>query len=113
MPLQREWENSHVRPEDGALLHRMGRLRYEPESECEHTEDVYQIIVDGVVVAVEHHRRSPAHRSYRQEQARTLFMEAGLGDVRLFSGLSYQPVRREDDLFTVMGVRALGQTDSD
>ena len=94
-----------VRPEDGATIRRIARSRYDPATECEHSEDVYQVIMDGSVVAEETHHRSPATRSYTQAQARALFERAGLVDVQLYSGFSFEPVRPEDGLFTVLGQR--------
>ncbi len=105
-PLEFAWEQSAVRPEDGATIRRVGRSRYDPTLELEHTEDQYQVIIDGKVVAEELHRRSPATRSYTQAQARALFERAGLVDVELFSGFSGEPVKPEDTLFTVVGSRA-------
>ena len=84
----------------------MGRSRYDPTLELEHTEDQYQVIIDGQVVAEELHRRSPATRSYTQAQARALFERAGLVDVELYSGFSGEPVKPEDTLFTAVGSRA-------
>jgi hypothetical protein len=105
-PLEFEWEQSAVRPEDGATIRRVGRSRYDPTLELEHTEDQYQVIVDGTVVAEEWHRRSPATRSYTQAQARALFEVAGLVDVELYSGFTFEPVKAEDTMFTIKGSRA-------
>lgn len=105
MPLQREWEAARMRERDGAMLHRMGRIWYEPQTECEHTEDLYQVVMNGEVVAMEHHRRSPANRSYTQTQARKLFTEAGFVDVQVVRGFTHEAVSGEELLFTVIGVR--------
>lgn len=105
MPLSREWENVATRGEDGALLHRMGRVWYDPKTECEHTEDLYQVILGGEVVAAEHHRRSPAARSYTQEQVRALFEETGFGEITLQRGFSGEAARGDENLFVVMGVK--------
>lgn len=102
MPLQREWENACVRDSDGALLQRMGRVWYEPESECEHTEDLYQVLVDGEVMASEHHRRSPANRSYTQVQARTLLEDAGFKAIQVKSGFSHEVAVPSEHLFTLI-----------
>lgn len=103
MPLAREWENARIR-EDGALLQRMGRVWYDPQSACEHTEDLYQVLVAGEIVAAEHHRRSPASRSYTQDQARALFEGAGFSDIRLYCGFTGELASDDDILFTVVGV---------
>ena len=105
-PLEIAWEQAAVRPEDGATIRRLGRSRYDPLLELEHTEDQYQVIIDGQVVATELHRRSPATRAYTQAQARGLFERAGLVEVALYSGFSSEPVKPADTLFTVVGRRA-------
>ncbi len=69
MPLMAEWEKVAVREEDGAVLQRMGRVWYELDNECEHTEDLYQLFLEDQLICAEHHRRSPAARSYTQLQA--------------------------------------------
>ena len=105
-PLHSEWEQSATRPEDGANVRRVGRTRYDPIDACEHEESLYQIIVDGNVVAEERHVRSPATRSYDQAGARALFERAGFVDVALHSGFTFEPAVPEDSLFTVIGRRA-------
>ena len=104
-PLESTWEKSAVRPEDGATIRREAYARYDPNTELEHTEDLYQVIVDGNVVAEERHQRSPATRSYTQSQARALFERAGFVDVQLYSGFSFEPVKPDDGLFVVVGRR--------
>jgi ubiquinone/menaquinone biosynthesis C-methylase UbiE len=105
MPVVREWENAHLRETDGALLQRMGRVWYDPNDGCEHTEDLYQVIVDGLVVAAEHHRRSPASRSYTQVEARQLFARAGFSDVEVWRGFTQSDASCDDLLFTQIGIR--------
>ena len=104
-PLESEWEKSTLRPQDGATVHRAARSRYDPEIECEHTEDLYQVIVEGKVIEEELHRRSPATRNYIQSQARSLFERAGFSHVAVYSRFSFEPVKPEDNIFTVIGRR--------
>jgi ubiquinone/menaquinone biosynthesis C-methylase UbiE len=104
-PLETEWEKTAVRAEDGATFRRVARSRYDPTSECEDTEDLYQMIVDGKVVAEETHRRSPATRSYTQAQARALFEGAGFSSVTLRSEFTFAAAKPEDTLFTVVAQR--------
>lgn len=104
-PLESEWEASEQRTQDGATVRRVARSRYDPEIECEHTEDLYQVILDGEAVEEELHRRSPATRSYTQRQARQLFENAGFMELELYSGFSFEPVKPDDSLFTVIGRR--------
>ncbi|MCC6453858.1 MAG: class I SAM-dependent methyltransferase [Caldilineaceae bacterium] len=105
LPLQREWENVRIREEDGAMLQRMGRVWYDPKDACEHTEDLYQVLIAGELVAVEHHRRSPASRSYTQEQARALFEDAGFREIHVVGGFTQRPATAGDMLFTLLGVK--------
>jgi len=102
--LESTWEKSAERP-DGAIIRRVARARYDPVTACEHTEDLYQVLVDGRVVAEEQHRRSPATRSYTQAGARALFQQAGFADVRLYSEFTHEPVRPADTLFTIVARR--------
>lgn len=104
-PLESEWEKSVARPEDGAVVRRVARSRYDPAEECEHTEDLYQVLVNGRVAAEERHRRSPATRSYTLAQASALLAGAGLVDVQVHSGFTFEPARPEDGLFVVSGRR--------
>ena len=101
-PLHQSWEKSAVRTGDGATFRREVTNRYEPEKEIEHTQDLYQLIVDGQVVAEELHQRSPATRSYNQAQARNLFDGIGFASVTLYSGFTFEQVKPEDNLFTVL-----------
>lgn len=107
-PLEAAWEKTAVRPEDGVKFRRVARSRFDPASQCEDTEDLYQKISGGQVVAEEIHRRSPATRSYSQAQAAALFARAGLQNIQLFSEFTLEPVKPEDTLFTILGQKAQG-----
>lgn len=104
-PLDSEWEHSAVRPEDGATIRRIARSRYDPASACESTVDIYQLLKEEVVVEEEVHRRAPATRSYTQQQARDLFAQHGFSEIQLYSEFTFEPVKPEDSLFTVVGRR--------
>ena len=101
-PLEFEWEQSAVREQDGVKFRRVIKSRYDPNSRYEHTEDIYQMIVDEKVTAEERFRRSPATVSYDQTQVRDLFERAGFGDVHLYSQFTLEPVKEEDNVFTVL-----------
>jgi SAM-dependent methyltransferase len=94
-----------VRPEDGALVRRWSRSRYDLVAQLEHTEDRYEVRRDDTLIASELHARSPATRWYTQEQARALYHQAGLVNVHLLSRFSHQPASDEDTLFTILGTR--------
>jgi ubiquinone/menaquinone biosynthesis C-methylase UbiE len=106
-PLETDWEPSgeHIRPEDGALVRRWSRNRYDPAGQLEHTEDRYEVSLNGEVIAREHHRRSPATRAYSQEQAVRLYREAGFGDMQVYHEFSFEPATAGDALFTIVGTR--------
>lgn len=106
--LPTEWEQTAIRADDGATFRRMGRYWYEPERECSHTEDRYQVLMDGNVVAEEAHRRSPATRSYRQDQARSAFESSGFNPIEIYSAFTFEPVKAEDTVFTLVGHKAGG-----
>jgi ubiquinone/menaquinone biosynthesis C-methylase UbiE len=102
-PLESEWEQVAVRERDGVTFRRVSHTRYDPQIEFEHTEDFYQKIVDDQVIAEERHQRSPATRSYRPAQIKTIFEEAGYKNIQLFSEFSFDPIKPEDQVFIVMG----------
>lgn len=108
-PLDTGWELSgeKERPEDGAVVRRWSRVRYDPQTRLEHTEDRYQVTLNGEVVAEEHHQRSPATRDYTAGEAVQLYQQAGFEEIQVVSGFSkdFEPVKPEDWIVTVIGKR--------
>jgi len=104
-PLEFDWIRvaEAQRPEDGATVRRWTRARFDPETQLDHEEDRYELIVDGNVVHTEHDARSPATREYRLDQALRLYEDAGLRDVRATSGFTFAPASPDDDVFCVFG----------
>ncbi|HLB50430.1 MAG TPA: class I SAM-dependent methyltransferase [Anaerolineales bacterium] len=104
-PLHGEWKQTgeKVRPEDGALARRWSRADYDLENQLEHTEDRYELSLNGEVIAAEHHRRSPATRWYTHPQATRLYGETGLTDICLFSEFTHNPASEADQMFCVLG----------
>jgi ubiquinone/menaquinone biosynthesis C-methylase UbiE len=102
-PLESEGEKTAVREEDGARFRRVVHSRFDPTIECEHTEDLYQKIVGDKVIAEELHQRSPATRSYSQSQIKELFERVGFQNIQLFSEFTFDAVKPEDSLFTIIG----------
>lgn len=105
-PLDSQWEKIATRPEDGAVFRRLARSHYDPLSECEDTDDLYQLILAGEVVREETHRRAPATRSYSQDQARRLFEGIGFARVMLYHEFTFEPVKPEDTLFSVVAQKS-------
>jgi len=104
-PLESEFVREVVRPEDGATIRRWQYSRFHPETESEDTIDRYEIIRDGKVITSEEHQQSPGTRSYTQEQAVTLYQQAGFKDIQVFSEFTFEPVKRTDTVFSILGVK--------
>jgi hypothetical protein len=71
----------------------------------EHTEDRYEILRHGAVIATETHRRSPATRWYTQEQVVRLYQAAGFTTITLFHGFTHEPATEHDTLFSALGLK--------
>jgi len=102
-PLENEDTDEAIRPEDGATVRRWSYTRFDPATELEHTIDRYEIIKDGQVIQTEEHHQSPATRSYTQEQAINLYKQAGFKEILVFSGFTFEPVKPEDTIFSIIG----------
>lgn len=108
-PLENDWTltGEATRPEDGLLARRWSRSSFDPATELEHTEDRYELLrlehTHSEIIASEHHRRSPATRSYTQQQAIDLYQAAGFTEIQLRRQFSPQPVDADDTLFSVIG----------
>jgi ubiquinone/menaquinone biosynthesis C-methylase UbiE len=94
-----------ARPEDGATVRRWMRVKYDVPNQLEHTENRYEVLRDGEVIASEHHVRSPATRWYTQEQAANLYKEAGFTAIRLFREFTHEPASETDTTFSILGTR--------
>lgn len=105
-PLISEMEKVSTSNQDGVKFRRVSKSFYNPESECEDTQDLYQMIVGDKVVLEETHRRFPATRSYTQLQAKALFNRAGFQNIKLFSEFTFEPAKPDDALFVIFGEKA-------
>jgi SAM-dependent methyltransferase len=94
-----------VRPSDGATFRRRSRATFDMAQQLEGTEDEYQQVQDGRVLAAEAHARSPATRWYTQAQAAALLQAAGFTAVRLTRGFTPEPAGPEDTLFCALATR--------
>ncbi len=92
-------------PVDGALVQRWIRYRYDIDNQLEHTEDRYDVLREGEVIASQYHARSPATRWYTQEQATELYKQAGFTNIRVTHELTSEPALEGDTLFCVFGAR--------
>ncbi|MCX6046967.1 MAG: class I SAM-dependent methyltransferase [Chloroflexi bacterium] len=105
-----EWQKEVIRPNDGAIVRRWSRSRFDLVNQLEHTEDRYDVVVNGEVVASESLSRSPATRGYTQEQVVKLYEIAGFTNIRLYHGFSFEPATAQDSLFPVLGTKPLGNS---
>lgn len=101
-----EWQQEVTRPEDGAIVRRWSRSTIDRVNQLEHTEDRYDVIVNGEVVASESLSRSPATLIYTQEQVVKLMESAGFTNVHVCSGFTRQPATPTDAVFTVLGTKS-------
>jgi len=106
-PLETPWHQSgeKIRPSDGVVVRRWSYNRFDPETQLEHTEDRYEVIRDGEVVASEHHVQSPATREYSQQQALQLYEKAGFKQIVMYKGFTRIPASAEDWIFTIVGTK--------
>lgn len=102
-----EWQlvAEQQRPQDGLLVRRWLKSTYDPETQLEDTEDRYELVKDGEVVATELHTRSPATRGYALDQIMEMLETAGFREVQAVSGFSEEAASPEDSLFCVFGTR--------
>jgi len=100
---ERELEREQVR-EDGAIVRRRLVSRYDPETQLEDTDDRYEVIVDGEIVAQERHVRAPATRAYTLDQAVELCESIGLTIDRVLDGFTEEPYAG-GEIFTIVARR--------
>jgi hypothetical protein len=93
------------RPEDGALIRRSQRVRYDLERQTEDTEDRYEVIVDGATVQEEQRLCAPATRWYTYEQSLATVERAGFVDVHAVREFTREPASPSDHIWTVFGIR--------
>ena len=91
--------------DDGAIVRWTGWSRYNAETKMEDTHDTWEILRDGVMIESEIHNQTPATLSYTQEEAKALFEEAGFKDIQMYSEFTFEPVKPDDTLFTLVGVK--------
>ena len=104
-PLESEFTREATRPEDGATVRRMSWSRFNPETQMEDTRDTWEVIKDGQVIESEVHEQAPATRSFTQAEAVELFEQAGFKNIQVLSGFTFEPVKPEDTLFSMIGIK--------
>ena len=94
-----------IRPEDGATVRRWSHSWCEPAKQWWHTEDRFEVELNGVIIAQEEHRQSPEVRWYSQADATQLFQEVGFTSIQLFRDFELNPASADDRNFTIFGVK--------
>jgi hypothetical protein len=109
-PTETDWmqDGEKVQPEEGTVIRRWSRARYDPEKQLEHTETRFEKILEGDIIHSEYHSRSPATRWYTQNQARELYLQAGFKELQFFSEFSREPAQPGDRIFCVVGSKPAG-----
>ena len=90
---------------DGAVIRRSTKSAFDIAEKLEHTEDLYEVMINGTVVDSEHHQRSPATRGYSQAEAVALYKEAGFTDNEVLRAWAFEPAGPDDGTFVVLGDR--------
>lgn len=104
-PLEGEYTREVARPADGATIRRQSFYRFDSATDFEHVIERYEIVRDGQVMSSEEHHQSPATRSYTQSQAISLYTEAGFEDIQVFHEFTFEPVKPDDMLFSILGFK--------
>ena len=106
-PLDTGWELlfGKPRPEDSAIVRSWTREWREPEHQLWHSEQRFEVELDGKMIQADHQRRSPEGRWYTQAQAIQLFRDAGFANIQLFHEFTHEPARDSDKLFCALGVK--------
>jgi len=99
-------EAEAIRPSDGALVRRWWRCWYDIPERLQHTEDRYEIIVDGEIIASETYVRSPALTWFPPAEALAMLEEAGFVNVYGVHDFTDEPVRDDDTSYVVFGMKA-------
>lgn len=94
-----------VRPEDNVLVRRSGWSRYNPETKMESTYDTWELVKDGVIIESHIYDQSPAAISYTREEAVAFFEQAGFKDIQVYSEFTFEPVKPDDTLYTILGIK--------
>lgn len=106
-PAAEEWEvvEEAIRPADGSTIRRWFRCTYDVENRLQHTEDRYEIILDGEIVQVDSFSSSPFLTWYTVPEAIGLLTAAGFSDVGAHGDFTFTPAAADETSFIVYGVK--------
>jgi SAM-dependent methyltransferase len=106
--LTASYDRSHTAEaplEDGTIVRRTGREAFDPATGLESTDDLYEVLRDGIVVRSERHVRDPATRAWREDEVAALCEEAGFVEVEWFANFTRAAHQPGDEVFTVVARR--------
>jgi SAM-dependent methyltransferase len=103
-PEDETWTREAALP-DGRVVRRTSRAWVDAAARLEHTDETYELIDGGAIIARQHQVRSPATRGYSQSQAGALLEAAGFTDLAFYRGFSRDPAGADEALFTVVARR--------
>ncbi len=106
-PLDTGWVLVIDRPraEDGASVHSWCREWCVPEQQLWHTEQRFEVELNGKIIQADHQFRSPEGRWYTQAQALQILHDAGFTDIQLFHAYTREPALETDRLFCAIGIK--------
>jgi SAM-dependent methyltransferase len=88
--------------EDESVVRLAYRGWFEPATGLEHTDELYERLIDGKVVEQERIVRSPATRQYDRAMIQSLHAMAGLGELQWLSGFTRNDARPGDRIITTL-----------
>lgn len=106
-PEELPWKMLHEQKNfsDDKVYRKWSHAKFDGKKQLQHTEDRYEILLNGEVVRTEYHKRSPALRWYTQNQAIQLYQYAGFKSVQILQGFGDQPALEHDTFFTIVGIK--------
>ena len=90
---------------DGSVIRRWCRSWYDPATRLESTDDRYQLLRDGNVVAEERKVREPAVRGYARGAIEELHRGAGFAPPTFLSEFTREPARGDERIVTSVARR--------
>lgn len=93
--------------EDGSFVRKTLRAVYDPVSQVESTDELYEVFREGAIVCSERHVRERATRGYTTQQVAAILERTGYADVEWYSGFTREPARPGDLLYTVVARRSV------
>jgi len=91
--------------EDGSTVRRTAHDVFDPATRLESTDDVYEVLRDGVVVRSERHLREPATRAWSEAEVAALYEDAGFVELEWCANFTREPHQSGDEVFTVVARR--------